>query len=338
MMKLPRILSAPLACLCAALVAAAPVCAQTTPGVAAPQGATPGPGAPPTQSPGQALAPTGTAPQPGTGRLFLSATFGGATNTVVSGVRWRVYQQQAENGGPHQLVAESTEIAPSFTLPDGDYIVHASYGLAAAMRRVTINSNNVTERIPLNAGALRVSGLLGDQPIPPNRLKIDVYVPERTGQPEKLVAANAKPGEMVRLPEGNYRIVSTYLDSNVPATAPPIAGLPANATNSVINAEVRIDAGKLTEATVRHRASNITLKLVNTPGGEALANTSFTVLTPGGDVIREMIGAFPSLVLAEGEYFIIARRDGKTHQMTVKVQSNTDREVEVLTNANASGG
>ena len=161
-------------------------------------------------------------------------------------------------------------------------------------------------------------------------------MPERTGQPEKLVAPNVKPGDMVRLPEGNYRIVSTYLDINAPASAPSIAGLPPNATNSVINAEVRIEAGKLTEATVRHRASNITLKLVNSPGGEALANTSFTVLTPGGDVIREMIGAFPRLVLAEGEYFVIARRDGKTHQMTFKVPSNSDREIEVM--ANGSGG
>jgi len=88
----------------------------------------------------------------------------------------------------------------------------------------------------------------------------------------------------------------------------------------------------LTEAIVRHRASNITLKLVNVAGGEALANTSFTVLTPGGDVIREMIGAFPSLVLAEGEYTVIARRDGRTHQMTLKVPANTDREVEVMAN------
>ena len=321
------------ALLCAVL-GQAPAQAQTTPGRTT-EGLTPSPLAPPTQSPGRLQTQTGTAPQPGMGRLFLSANYGGASNAPVSGVRWRVYQQSIENGA-HQLVAESTDLAPAFTLPDGDYIVHASYGLAAAMRRVTINSNIVTEKIPLNAGALRISGLLGDVPLQPNRLKIDIYVPERTGQPEKLVAPNVKPGDMVRLPEGNYRIVSTYLDVNAPASAPSIAGLPPNATNSVINAEVRIEAGKLTEATVRHRASNITLKLVNTPGGEALANTSFTVLTPGGDVIREMIGAFPRLVLAEGEYFVIARRDGKTHQMTFKVPSNSDREIEVM--ANGSGG
>ena len=63
---------------------------------------------------------------------------------------------------------------------------------------------------------------------------------------------------------------------------------------------------------------------------EALANTSFSVLTPGGDVIRELIGAFPSLVLAEGEYVAIARHEDRTYQATFKVQSGQDRDVEVL--------
>ena len=53
-------------------------------------------------------------------------------------------------------------------------------------------------------------------------------------------------------------------------------------------------------------------------------------MTPGGDVIREMVGAFPSLVLAEGEYVVIARRNGKTWQATFSVQSTLDRDVEVI--------
>ena len=154
-------------------------------------------------------------------------------------------------------------------------------------------------------------------------------MPERGNAEARVVVQNAKPGEIVRLPEGNYRVVSTYLEKeSAGSTGAP--GAPANSTNSVVNAELRVQAAKITEATLRHRAALLTLKLVNTPGGEALANTSFSVLTPGGDVIREMIGAFPSLVLAEGEYVVIARRSGKTWQATFKVQSTLDRDVEVL--------
>ena len=41
---------------------------------------------------------------------------------------------------------------------------------------------------------------------------------------------------------------------------------------------------------------------MNERGGEARANTQWSVLTPGGDVIKESIGAFPRVILAEGEY------------------------------------
>lgn len=43
-----------------------------------------------------------------------------------------------------------------------------------------------------------------------------------------------------------------------------------------------------------------------------------------------MIGAFPSLVLAEGEYVAIARHEGKTYQGTFRVQSTKDADVEIL--------
>ena len=48
------------------------------------------------------------------------------------------------------------------------------------------------------------------------------------------------------------------------------------------------------------------------------------------------MGAFPSLVLAEGEYAVIARHDGKTYQSTFEVQSGNDRDVEVLAQENGN--
>jgi hypothetical protein len=74
----------------------------------------------------------------------------------------------------------------------------------------------------------------------------------------------------------------------------------------------------------------LTLKLVNEKGGEALANTQWTVLTPGGDTIKESMGAFPRVVLAEGEYHLVARNEGRTFQRDFKVITGVDGEVEVL--------
>jgi len=260
--------------------------------------------------------------------VHLSAKLAaGDTQPVHSGVQWRILEEAAGSDGTHRLVAQSSEATPALTLPDGTFVVHAGFGLAGSMKRISVAGKGLTERLVLNAGALRMSGLLGDAPIPPARLQISVYVPEPGNSEAKLVVANAKCGDTIGLPEGAYHVVSTLLDASGNGTA--------SQTNSVVSTELRVQAGKITDATLRHRAAATTLKLVSGPGGEALANTAFTILTPGGDVIREMIGAFPSLVLAEGQYVAIARHHGKTYQANFEVVSGPDRDVEVRADAEA---
>ena len=284
--------------------------------------------APPSAGRGQTPA-IGEARPTGAVLLLASASLSADSPALRGGLAWRVFNERAEPDGTHALIAESTDAQPGFALPDGTYIVHAAYGLASATRRVVINGRNVTERFNLNAGALKITGVIGDAPIARAKTAISIFIPERGNSEAKLVMANARAGDVIRLPEGNYHIVSTYLEIPKPGTQP--AGSPAfNPTNSIITADLRVVAGKLIEATLKHRAATLTLKLVNGAGGEALANTTFNILTPGGDLIRELIGAFPSLVLAEGEYVAIARHDEKTFQTTFKVQSAQDRDVEVL--------
>ena len=245
------------------------------------------------------------------------------TQPVKSGLVWRVFEEFAQTDGSHRLVAQSEEPTPTLRLPNGAYIAHAGYGLASATRRIVVEDRALTERVVLNAGGLKLVDVLGETKIPPQRLSISIYVPERGNSEARLILANAPAGEVIGLPEGAYHIVSTLLDTSQGAQGAN------NATNSVVTADLKVPAGKLIEATLRHRAATITLKLVKTPGGEALANTNFSVLTPGGDVIRELIGAFPSLVLAEGEYVAIARHDGKTFQNVFKVSSTRDADVEI---------
>ncbi len=272
-----------------------------------------------------AHAPKSASETPPTGAVRLLAYLGPSDSQgVKAGIVWRVFEEHSEANGVHNLVAESREAAPTISLPDGTYIVHAAFGLAGATRRIVIDGHTINERVTLNAGGLKLVDKLGDAAIPPQRLSISIYVPERGNSEAKLVLANARGGDTICLPEGAYHVVSTLLDTTQGAQGDN------NATNSVVTADLRVPTGKLIEATLRHRAATITLKLVNAAGGEALANTSFSVLTPGGDVIRELIGAFPSLVLAEGEYVAIARHDGKTYQNIFKVQSTKDADVEII--------
>ena len=93
---------------------------------------------------------------------------------------------------------------------------------------------------------------------------------------------------------------------------------------------VRVQAGKLTDIIVTHRAAQIMFKLVSRRGGEALANTDWAVISPAGDTIAESKGAFPRVILAEGEYKVIARNDNKVYQQDLTVIPGVDGEIEVL--------
>ena len=308
----------------AGLVAASPLAAQQT----APGGATPR-----TTAPSNPAGNVSRLPAPveaGQGALYLTAVYAASdTQPIRSGVVWRVFSDRADAAGAYPLIIESKESAPALALPEGDYIVHAAFGLSGATRRITLRGQGLAERLVLNAGGLRITGMLGETAIDPAKQTISIFVPERGNSEAKLVLTNGRPGDVFSLPEGAYHIVSTLLDTvGVGATNAGAGAAPP--TNSIVTADLRVAPGKLTDATLRHRAATMTMKLVSQRGGEALANTSFSVLTPGGDVIRELIGAFPSLVLAEGEYVVIARHGGKTFQTVFKVQSTLDRDVEVI--------
>jgi hypothetical protein len=285
-----------------------------------------------------ALAPAiadGASGEPGKAALHLSATLGETGAPLLAGLHWRLFNERADADGSRALIAESEAAQPTLSVAPGEYVVHLAFGLASATKRVSVSDYEASERLTLNAGALRIVGTRGDAPIDPSRLSLAIYVPERNNPEAKLVYSKAKAGDLLGLPEGAYHIVSTYLDSvgvGSLGVGKAGGGAPSNAvaTNSIVAADIKVPAGKILDVNLRHRYATLTLKLVNSAGAEALANTNFTILTPGGDLIRELIGAFPSLVLAEGEYVVIARHDAKTYQSTFQVQSALDRDVEVI--------
>jgi hypothetical protein len=269
------------------------------------------------------------------GTLRLSATLAGAAAPLTGGLRWRLFALHADPDGSRLLVAESGDAQPTLSVPTGDYVVHVALGLASASKRVTVTQEGRSERLTINAGALRVTGTLGDAPIDPAKLSLAIYVAERNNPEAKLVYPKARAGDVIGLPEGSYHIVSTLLDTVGVGSIGLVKPSAATPTNSIVAADIKVVAGKLIDVTLRHRSATVTIKLVNAAGAGALANSSFTVLTPGGDLVRELIGAFPSLVLAEGEYVVIARHESKTYQATFQVQSGMDRDVEVIAKESA---
>lgn len=244
--------------------------------------------------------------------LTLRATYGAQGRPIMANLVWRIYRTDEREP---VLVARSDDAAPSVLLPPGEYIVHAANGLAVVTRRVALGPRNHVEQVPIDVGGLSVVGHLGapDRPLPASRLAIAVYVPTQNNSEGRLITNRLRPDEVLRLPIGTYHVVSTYTGSN-----------------SAVRADIKVLTGRVTQAVMTHRAATVTLKLVRVAGGVALANTSWTVQTPGGDVIREALGAFPTMELAEGIYEVVARHDGKEYKAEMRVHSGADRDFEVI--------
>ncbi|HEX8416774.1 MAG TPA: hypothetical protein VF641_04140 [Methylobacterium sp.] len=247
--------------------------------------------------------------------LALTAVLAGSDRVLRSGLAWRIYEDRPDAGRP-VIVARSSAADPSFTLGPGSYVATVTYGFASASKRIVMAGAPLSDQLKVSAGALKLSGAIGEVRIPGTQLAFSVFVPIGTNSEGRLVRSGVKAGEVVRLPEGTYHVVSTYGESN-----------------AIQRADLKVDNGKITDATLNHRAATVTLKLVAAPGAEAFAGTAFSVLTPGGDTIREAIGAFPAVTLAEGDYVLIARHDGQVYTREFKVESGLDRDIEVVAKA-----
>lgn len=257
---------------------------------------------------------TNAVPAPGEGTLALSARFGKELPAINSGLVWRIYSDQPGANGAFRLVREDHGAAPSLALPPGGYVVHVGLGLVSAVRPVTIRHETVHETFDLPAGGLRIEGRVGASKIPQSQISFSIYKGSQFEIGEHTpIAQNVAAGEVLLVPEGTYYIVSNYGDAN-----------------SIVRSDIRVQSAKLTDVAVTHRAAVITLKLVGDKGGEALANTSWSVITPAGDVIKESIGAFPRMVLSEGKYRAIAKNEGKVFERPFNVTNGVDGEVEVI--------
>ena len=130
------------------------------------------------------------------------------------------------------------------------------------------------------------------------RSHYDVQSDERDQHGERIkVVTAAKAGVVLRLNAGIYSIVSTYGDANAMARA-----------------DVTVEAGKLAEVTLAHAAAKVTFKLVTRRGGDAIADTQWSLATAQGEHIKQSSGALPTHFLAPGAYVVSAKHAGRLYQ------------------------
>jgi hypothetical protein len=250
-------------------------------------------------------------PQPVT--LTAQITEDGAS--IPEGVVWRIFDTKTDASGELALAAKSDEATANIRLAPGQYVIHVAYGRAQATDTIDVHEGQNTKALVLDAGAMRLNAAVtGDVSIPINLLRFDIFSSGNESD-RTLVAQNMSANDIVTLNAGTYHVVSYFGD-----------------VNAVVRADLRVEPGELTDATLYHRAAQISFKLVTEEGGEAIADVEWTVkATASGETIFTNIGAFPATVLAEGDYLVLAKRGDTVYSREFEVTPGQGKEIEVLT-------
>lgn len=250
-------------------------------------------------------------PQP----ITLSAKISEQGAIIPSGLVWRVFDTKADDEGQLALLAKSEDSVAVFNLTPGEYVVHVAYGRSQASDTIQVNPTPTSKTIVLDSGALRLNAAIsGDIPIQPSDLSFDIFTSNDGQQDGVLIVKDATPGALLHLNAGVYQVVSRFGD-----------------INAQVRAELRVDPGQITEATLYHRAGQVSFKLVSETGGEAIADVDWTIKTDEGQTVFSSFGAFPATILAEGDYVILAKRGQRVYNREFQVRAAPAYEIEVLT-------
>lgn len=248
--------------------------------------------------------------------IKLTAFLSGSEERVKRELIWRVFAGRAGDDGRYELLEELREPQPTLELKPGAYFVHASWGLAHTTKRLVVTpGQSAHEQLVLKAGAIRLNARQASgAPIDLDNATFDVYS-EKTdqfGNRERIIAG-AEPGPAIRLNSGIYYVVSRYGDSN-----------------AVVESRVEVKPGKLSEVILIHDASRVTFRLVQRRGGEAIADTRWTIKTPDGQVVERSAGAFPTHILSAGTYRVEAQHGGRLFTREFELAGGGSQQIEVL--------
>ncbi len=245
-------------------------------------------------------------------QVRLEARVTDSGGVIPNGLVWRVFETRTNTAGELAMAAKSDQATANFELAPGEYVVHVAYGRAQASDTLIVEEGGGSKSITLDAGALRLNAAItGDVGIPINLLRFDIFTDGAEGN-QSAIAENLSANDLVTLNAGTYHIVSRF--GTVTAEA-----------------DLRVEPGEVTDATLYHRAAQVAFRLVTQQGGEAIAAVEWTVKAEDGSTVFEDLGAFPATVLAEGDYTVFAKQGEQVYNRAFEVTPGAPRDIEVLT-------
>jgi Ca-activated chloride channel family protein len=247
--------------------------------------------------------------------LRLRARITAATDPIARPIAWTVHRvdDSAEDKWP--LVGERSAAEVAFDLAPGQYVVRAGYGAIKAAKVVVIQPRQqVDVTFILNAGGLRVVPALAFLD-PPEGLNAKHWVFEAAADDRgnrRLFAEADRPGEVIRLNAGTYHLISRF-----------------GSANAVVEADVTVKPGMLTEVEINHKAGIVHLGFARHDTDGPPESVQWQVNDSNGAVIMRANGARISQILAPGDYIAEVDYGGRKFEARFEIDIGETKEVNI---------
>ncbi|WP_370930874.1 hypothetical protein [Bartonella sp. DGB1] len=246
--------------------------------------------------------------------LSLNASITDNNDFLKDNVNWFLF---TNNENKPKLIFQKKGGSEVLTIPKGDYILVTLYGYAKDISYLNITNDNYKKNINLNAGILSLSPYFKDKKnIKKQELKdfsFSISLINEEQDSEIVVIDKILPETPIIIKQGFYNI-TTYYRGEIAAKN-----------------ELNIVAGKYTQADVKLDSAQITVSLANSESGEALAGTSWSIITETNDLVYEKTSSYISPMLIAGTYTVMAKYDGELYQKNIMVKSGEHKNVTLIT-------
>ncbi len=237
---------------------------------------------------------------PGHEGLELSARLNEEGGLIERPVTWTISSTSDE-----LIYKGDTPIAQVDVKPGG-YLVEIRYGAVHLSQTVNVaDGTKLIASFVLDAGGIRILPRLQGLGLPatPSRCLVFALAGIRKGQ---LIATSQQPGEILRVPSGDYRIESRFDVGNARAVA-----------------DVHVKPGLMSAVEIDHTAGLARLAFVGAPGTQVL----WHVADGDGNALPPIEGLAADVVLKPGTYSAIAETGEETLSAKFVIAAGESRDI-----------
>ena len=232
--------------------------------------------------------------------LELSARLVEDGGLIALPVSWVV-----ENADGEKIYNEKVPVADMLLSP-GDYKVTVKYGTVTVEEMVTVlEAQQLGVTFTLNVGGIRVLPRLQGLGLPAAKSETAIYALSGIAK-GKRVASSKRPGEIIRVGSGAYRVETRFVPGNAVATA-----------------DVVVTPGLMSAVEIDHAAGLARLSLAN----PSPATVDWTISDAAGKSLPAIKGLSADVVLKPGRYTARATIDGDERVSEFSIEAGETRSV-----------